>query len=266
MMPPTMPFLRLMLALCGAALIAGPGHGMTTAKPEGSVLLQRFLRSVGGETAIRSIRSLSASGTIQLPGTPDPGTFQWAVADGGRCVFEMKFPSLGSSRFGSNGTIGWETISLGDSTQSTILDSSDVDRRRRRANWFELALTLPARAVSFDTIGTTNFDGATAWEVRMEDATGRVQHLFFDAESSLLSGVRLIERGPLGPADITIRFEEWKPVGPLRLFHRVTIDHANVHMKMHFEKVSLAPIPDAAFLPPAGLLASPAEPPTSDHE
>lgn len=84
----------------------------------------------------------------------------------------------------------------------------------------------------------------------MTDSGGRIHHLFFAAESSLLLGVRLIERGPLGPADVTIRFSDWRQVGPLNLFHSVTIDHADIQLKLMFERVSLEPVPATAFTPP----------------
>ena len=34
-----------------------------------------------------------------------------------------------------------------------------VDEKRRRANWFELAFTLPDRAKTMKTVGPTTFGG-----------------------------------------------------------------------------------------------------------
>ncbi len=229
-----------------------------TTLPRGPVLLQRFIRAIGGEAAIRSVQSMSAQGRIQLPGAAETGRFEWAVADGGRCIFDMEFPNLGQSRFGSNGTIGWETLQLGDDTTTKQLDLATVEQRRRRANWFELALTLPARARKFETIGQSTFDGTKAYEVRMVDETARIHHLFFAVETHLLLGVRLIERGPLGPADVTIRFDDWKPVGSLKLFRTVSIDHADVHMRLEFERISIEPIPLETFAPPQSIQPPPA--------
>jgi len=253
--------LHLIPGLLAASLMltaaAPPEPATPDPLPRGTALLQRFIRAVGGEAAIREVQSMSARGLIFLPGSTDTGRFDWAVADGGRCIFDMTFPNLGRSRFGSDGTIGWESLQLDDETTVRLLDTAVVEQRRRQANWFELALTLPARAKAFDTIGKSTFDGTTAYEVRMVDESSRIHHLFFDAGTDLLLGVRLIERGPLGPADVTIRFGEWKPVDSLTLFHRVSIDHADVHMRLQFEHVSLKDVPPGNFAPPESLRATP---------
>ncbi|MDP7069825.1 MAG: hypothetical protein QF561_00575 [Phycisphaerales bacterium] len=218
--------------------------------PEATTLLQRFVRAVGGETEIRRIDALSARGRIVLPRSDRSGTFSWKVADGNRCRFDMAFPQLGQRSFGSDGAVGWERVELDGAVHENELEVAEVERRRRHANWFELALTLPARATEFKTMGRVSFDSVPAFEVRMLDPNERVHHLFFDADSHLLLGVRLIEKGPLGPADVTIRFSEWKPVGPLQLFHLVSIDHADLHLQLEFESVSLDAIPASDFAPP----------------
>ena len=113
-----------------------------------------------------------------------------------------------------------------------------MEQRRRNANWFELVFTLPARSRAFTTIGQATFDGVPAFEVRMVDSIDRVHHLFFDVESHLLLGVRLLEEGPLGTADISIRFGNWKPVGDLLLFHSVTIHQADISLVLRFDSGS----------------------------
>lgn len=261
MMPRNPPMQNLLPILAVLTVVSSPAlaaeHVQRDELPQGTVLLQRFIRAVGGEAAIRNVQSMSASGQIYLPGSEESGQFSWAVADGGRCVFDMTFPNLGHSTFGSDGTIGWESLTLGDTEVVQELDLSTIDTRRRRSNWFELALTLPARARTFDTIGLSTFDGIGAFEIRMVDDANRVHHVFFDASTHLLLGVRLIERGPLGPADVTIRFGDWKPVESLQLFHSVSIDHADVRLRLHFEHVSLQDVPQDRFTPPSTLNLTP---------
>lgn len=241
------------LVLLMAASTSTPVVNLPESLPDGTTLLQRFIRAVGGEREIREISNLTAKGTITLPGQVDSGTFQWAVADGDRCRFSVTFPGLGNSVFGSNGTTGWESFDLDGVHEVRKLSADDVDRRRRTANWFELALTLPERARSVETIGPATFDGTPVYEVRMVDASGRVQHLFIDQKTYLLNAVRLAEEGPIGPADVTIRFRDWKPVASILLFRTVSIDHSGIHMKLRFETVSTEVIPNATFQPPPGL-------------
>lgn len=258
----TPELMRIHLAILAAITLTTPLSAASAltqpaAVPQGTVLLQRFIRAVGGEAAIRDVQSMSASGQIDLPGSDESGQFSWAIADGGRCVFDLTFPTLGHSAFGSDGLIGWESLTIGNTNTVQQISLSTIESRRRRSNWFELALTLSARARSFETIGLSIFDGAAAFEIRMVDETNRVHHLFFDSATHLLLGVRLIERGPLGPADVTIRFSNWKPVESLLLFHTVSIDHADVRMRLQFDQVSLQDVQQDRFTPPSTVKTTP---------
>lgn len=220
----------------------------TAAPPAGPVILNRFIRAVGGEAAIRDIEAMHARGRIIMPGEATSGDFEWWVADGDRCRFVMTFPGLGSSQFGSDGSHGWEVLTLDGQTQASTLTLEQVSVRRGQANWFELALTIPKRARTFETIGPAEFDGHEVWEVKMVDSDQRVQHLFFDQQSHLLHGVRMDDAAP---ANVTIRFQNWKPVGPLRLFRVVSIDHAGVRLQMNFDEIHLDPVSPEVFMKPA---------------
>ncbi len=222
-----------------------------TADPTGQQVLSRFIRAVGGERAIRNISAMHATGRIILPGEQETGTFSWWVGDGNKCRFNMSFPGLGTSSFGSDGTEGWEIIELAGDTTHQTLDMATVASRRRQANWFELALTLPARATTFETVGPAEFDGHGVWEIKMVDAESRTHHLFFDRTSHLLHGVRMRGAGIGSAADITIRFTQWKPCGPLTLFREVSIAHSDVRLQMLFDTITLDPIPSEFFAVPA---------------
>ena len=249
MSAPLIPFILLLLSM--HAMATPPAAPPATPPlPSGGQLVGRFIHAIGGDAAIQGIQELTARGHIALPESNDTGTFVWQVADQNRCRFETSFPGLGSSSFGSDGHTGWESVSIGEAEHTTELSLIEVDQRRRRANWFELALTLPARAKEFTTVGAAQFDGAQTWEVRMVDSNDRVQKLFFDQDSHLLSAVRVVNGGTSGRADVTIRFSEWRPVGPIKLFHEVSIDHAGLTLQLHIDSVSLEPIPAQIFTPP----------------
>ena len=224
--------------------------------PTGPVILNRFIRAVGGETAIRDIEAMHARGRIIMPEESDAGSFAWWVADGDRCRFEMAFPNLGTSQFGSDGTTGWEVLEIEGHTTTSTLSLEQVGSRRRQANWFELALTLPQRASTFKNIGPAEFDGHHVWEVKMVDIEDRIHHLFFDRTTYLLHGVRM---GDVDAADITIRFKQWKPIGPLKLFRVVSINHAGVRLQMNFDHISLEPFPADVFAPSAKTSSSGSE-------
>jgi len=202
---------------------AGEAAIDATKFPKAVDLLTAFIRTVGGEPAIRSITSMEVQGRIHLPGGRVPGTFLWLVADGGRACFETTFPALGTSAFGSDGTTGWTLLELPGTRTVDPLPLDDVDRLRRRANWFELAFTLPDRATEVHTVGPTSFGGVPAWEVSVERTDGRIERLFLNQASNRLLGFSTPMDTEPGAPVITVRFGEWRPVGDLTLFHRIEI-------------------------------------------
>lgn len=218
--------------------------------PDATALLQAFIRAVGGEVAIHSIQTMEVQGQIRLPGGRAPGRFHWVVTSGGNAFFETQFPGLGRSAFGSDGDTGWSLLELPGDHHSEAVSLTEIDRRRQRANWFELAFTLPRRATSMRTIGPVEFEGTPAWEVALERMDGRTERLFVDRASKLLLGVTTaIDTDPKSPM-ITVRFSDWRPVGDLRLFHRIVIAGGRTRVQLDITKISMDDVNDAIFAPP----------------
>lgn len=226
------------------------------ALPDATKLLQSFIRAVGGEVAIHSIQTMEVQGQIRLPGGRAPGQFHWVVASGGRAFFQTQFPGLGRSAFGSDGDTGWSLLELPGDHHSEAVPLVDIERRRQRANWFELAFTLPRRATAMHTVGPVEFEGTPAWEVSLERIDGRTERLFLDRASELLLGVTTaIDTDPKSPK-ITVRFSDWRPVGDLRLFHRIVIAGGRTRVQLDITKVSMNDVDDAIFAPPDDLVTT----------
>ena len=205
--------------------------------PKAIDLLTEFIRTVGGEAAIHNITSMEVQGHIHLPGGRESGTFLWLVADGGRACFETTFPELGSSAFGSDGTNGWSLLELPGTRTVEPMPLDEVDRKRRRANWFELAFTLPNRAEALKTVGPTTFGSVPAWEVSVERTDGRIEQLFLNQTSKRLIGFRTpLNTAPHAPV-ITVRFGEWRPVGNLTLFHRIEISGGRSRVGLEIKSI-----------------------------
>ncbi len=216
----------------------GPTPGLRET-PRAIELLTEFIRAVGGEAAIHNITSMEVQGRIHLPGGQESGTFLWLVANGGRACFRTTFPELGSSAFGSDGTIGWSHLELPGTHTVDPMPMDQVDEKRRRANWFELAFTLPDRAKTMKTVGPTTFGGVPAWEISVERTDGRIEQLFLNQTSKRLIGFRTpLDATPSAPV-ITVRFGEWRPVGDLILFHRIEISGGRSRVGLEITSIRL---------------------------
>lgn len=240
--PPTLP--------------AAADTASTNSLPDATELLRAFIRAVGGEVAIHSIQTMDVQGQIRLPSGRAPGQFHWVVASGGKAFFQTQFPGLGRSAFGSDGKTGWSLLELPGDHHSEAVSLVDIERRRQRANWFELAFTLPRRATAMHTVGPAAFEGTPAWEVSLERIDGRTERLFLDRASKLLLGVTTaIDTDPKSPM-ITVRFSEWRKVGDLRLFHRIVIAGGGTRVQLDITKISMTDVDNAIFAPPDELVTT----------
>jgi hypothetical protein len=220
------------------------------ALPQARSLLAAYIRAVGGAPAIATIKSMEVKGEIHLPGGRLPGTFRWAVADGHFAAFETSFPGLGRSAFGSDGTVGWSILELPGQRTVETLSLEEVDRRRRRANWYELAFTLPDRATSMHTVGEAVFDGTAAWEIHIDRADGRTEQLFIDRNTHRLLGFATpMDIGDDAPL-ITVRFGDWRKEGPLMLFHRIEISGGSTRVGLGVKEVLFDTLTHADFAAP----------------
>ena len=218
--------------------------------PDAQSLLAAYIRAVGGAPAIAAIKSMDVKGDIHLPGGRMPGTFRWAVADGHYAAFETSFPGLGRSTFGSDGTQGWSILELPGQRTVERLSLDEVDSRRRRANWFELAFTLPERAEAMHTVGEAVFDGAAAWEIQIDRADGRTEQLFIDRSKHWLLGFATpMDIGDDAPL-ITVRFGDWRAQGPLTLFHRIEISGGATRVGLDVKAVHLNTLTKEDFAAP----------------
>lgn len=241
-------FQAVLLALCIAIPLLSPGTAQSDPSgtppqaapvPDAVDLLSAFIQRVGGQAAIHSVKSMEVRGRIHLPGGRTPGTFLWLVADGGRACFRTTFSGLGTAAFGSDGSAGWSLLDLPATREVDDLTLTDVEQRRRRANWFELAFTLPERAVSMDTLGPALFEGTPAWEISIARTDGRIERLFLDRATNLLLGFTMPLDVTPGAPEIHVRFQDWRAVGELTLFHRIEISGGRTRVGLEIESVTL---------------------------
>ncbi|MCH2136751.1 MAG: DUF4292 domain-containing protein [Phycisphaerales bacterium] len=221
--------------------------------PPAEDLVAQFIRASGGLAAIHSIQGMEVIGHIRLPGAKSPGTFLWLVADSDRAAFETTFPGLGTAAFGSDGTVGWSLLELPGARTVEALSLQEVESRRQRANWFELAFTLPDRADSMKTMGSSRFHGADTWEIALERSDGRGERLFIDKASNLLAGFTMPMDASEGAPVVTVRFKDYKPVGELVLFHRIEILGGTTRVELEVKRITFDEIApdDARFKTPA---------------
>lgn len=201
----------------------------------------------GGELAVAAIRSISADAIVYAPGgnlstdvvsTPDGDARFDQQAEG-----TNRRPVLTVS-----GEHAWarhedgRVEALGARERSFVL-----------GHQFHLTMLNPSRRYAGGrALPPTEFHGVTADRVSFEDETGAPVVFYYAQNSHTPLGYTMIEPGS-DNIPITVRVEDWRPLGTLRLFHRARIFHRGDVFDYRFQRVELNGELGQMFSVPEGL-------------
>jgi len=240
------------LVLC--ASLAGSGPPLFGAAPDregdkkddAREILRAASVAMGGEAVVAAVRTLFTSAACT---GPKGATWQTRVSSArdGRLLFEQIHDD--GSRFagGVSPKAEWQ-IAAG----ATRLDPLDrASRSVLRGHEFHMiALAPESRYGEPEGSGKGTFDGKPARVVTFRDDLGAPVEIYYGPQDGLPFGLRVENHSGKGEKEIAVTFENWEPVGPLRLFKRAVIRQGGDTYLFEFEALEINTVPDIAFDPP----------------
>lgn len=256
-----------MLAMGSPILAAAPPlpNQAKTAVPDGSKLLTRCFRAMGGETLIESVQSMAVKGSISIEDQV-LASIDMKFAKGKRSwvrinVTSDKFTSI--TEFGCDGTTAWElerTSTANDTppNRARLLTPSELNTRIKANNWLGRVLHLASNADTMQTTGKVVFNGRDSWAVNAR-TLGDSLKVYFDIETRLINGFRLEVQVPLDDADtnpepiyLDLIFDDWISVQGIKLFHQVRILQGQQQINITYDSIEIDTLkPEQFNLPPA---------------
>ncbi len=152
------------------------------ALPDAAGIISRYIEVTGGEAAYAAIKNFKVTGTFALPAQKIEGALTIVGADGGRMVFSVDIPGIGTERSGSDGTTVWAMSAM---TGSRILEGTERERMLRDAD-LQKELNWKTYYKSATTTKLDEVDGNAAYVVDMVDNYDVVETRYYDKESGLL--------------------------------------------------------------------------------
>lgn len=247
---------RSRIALMSAAAIIA-AVAVSAAAQTPSKVLSRAAKAMGGEKALKAIRSWQITGTIERLSDGSSGRFE-AQASGGS-LFGMSY-DIGGFEYqsGYNGKSGW----VRDSRDGLRTLTGDAARDVQAEAQFRNTRWLNAKddKAKFALAGPATVRGRAATAVVMTTAKSARIRLFFDNESGLL--VR--EEFPRGEVVRVFEYDGYRPVRGIQTpslielddgtdKYRITIDEVRYDVPIarsvyDFPVVSTEPLPDIPAL------------------
>lgn len=236
-------FIAVTVALAGVTV---PARQAATL-PAGRAVVDRFVEAIGGEAAFKSINSMRATGTFEMPAQGVTGTIEVISSRPSNVRLKAEIAGVGTIERGYDGKVGWSmdplvgpAILSGRQLQE-LVDDARFDSPLHPAEIFR----------ELTTIEQTTFDGQAAWKVKAVFTSGTEQFEYFAVDSGLLigsEGSREMPGGGVVPRVSMLR--DYKAFGPIRQPTRLVQQTLGLEQVLTITSYDYAPIAATAFAPP----------------
>lgn len=239
---------RLVVNALAATLLAG---APPTTGPSGdsaaTQVMQRAIDAVGPAGDARFVR---VEGTVDGPDGHSTIEMLATATRPARLVIRQRLSDGRVLETGCDGEVAWMRSPRDGSVQplecAAVLASGAGLLPTRMM--FALADRFPIRTLA----PRETRDGRPCDRLELEDRDGAHASAWFDVSTGRLIELRTVDRTPGAPPSV-LRMEAWTAVGPLTLPTTISARRGEAITRSVFTRVSLDPIPDAAFAPPPDL-------------
>lgn len=239
-------------------------YSTLAAAPAPEQIFDNHIKAIGGEAAIRAIKTRYFDGTMENKRNKSIS----------RMTAWQKAPNLS---YAEVETLGQGTYAQGyDGKEAWTQDANGVVKTLtgpEGASVIDSALMYgdlewKTRYTEVKTVGDTTFEGKAAVEVSCKTLAGTDRSIFFDPKTWLQFGVREAVIGPPGPDGkpqkqfLVTLFQDFREVagvktaakfvqklGELEVISAFKVVEANTELKVSFEKPVSASVPDPAPAP-----------------
>lgn len=230
--------------------------------PTPGELMAKYVEAIGGEAAIRAVKTRVTEGEMNLPAMNLKGTLKtWNQAPSSMVVIG-EFPGIGVDAKGTDGAVAWANDPfmgprlLEGAEKAAFLRSATLDSDLRWQEMYPKA----------ETVGSEDVGGKPAWKAVFTDAEEKQETRYFDKESGLVVRVDTTIDSPMGSVPVMSEVSDYRVVGDLKIPHLTTVTLPTAQVVVTLLKVEHNVEIDAALLAPpaevAPLLAKPSTAPT----
>lgn len=186
------------------------------ARAEGTRIINRYVKAVGGAHNLSRIQTLALQGTVTTPTDANSGTFTLDTKLPNRYYSEL---IIGGRHFieAYNGKSAWREDASGRPVTMVSPASTEIETEAQIAN--TRLLDLKKNRLSVFLVGHAAKRGKDTLQVELTSATGVKHEFFFDSQTDLLVG----ESSTLDDAPEEIFYEDYRPENGLRIARKLEV-------------------------------------------
>lgn len=233
-------------ALIAAALVL-PAT-LLAQKPTAQALFDKHAAAVGGVAAFRAIAARTEIGTADITFAGMSAGYQRAVS-GGKMLMTIDVAGFGQVQQGFDGSVAWAMDPQSGASKMDPGMTADV----MSATMPTSGLWEPGSYTSAEVLDAAQFQGATAWPVKIVGKSGRTRTVYYDQATGLKLGEVIQQPG----GEQKILYADYKRFGTVSLATKVTQGTPNGDIILNTTDVKFDPIAPATFALPDAVKSLP---------
>ncbi len=229
--------------LCGGFNAAAADGKGDTPLPKAEVVLEQFIKALGGNGVFEKIQSQHTHGNVDMAGQGISGKLEVFAKRPDKLLIKITMPGIGDLYQGFDGNVGW---SLNPVTGPMILEGKMLDQVREQAR-FDAILHDLSEYKKVETVGRTPFEGQDAYQLKLVRKSGQETTEFYDIKTGLLIGSNEVQETPLGAVNVSASIGEYKKFGDALFATKLAQKMGPLTQVMTFTSMDFKELDDSVF-------------------
>lgn len=201
------------LARLAAVWIAVATSASAQTRPTPQALIARHDSLVGGRAAFETHQSVRLTGTFGVPMVGLEGPLEILKIRPDRFLLRATLGPLGEILSGFDGRTGW-SVQPGQGPR--VMTGPEAAMLATQADFFADLHDL-AQFSAVESLSDTTFEGRAVLPVRLVRSTGETVTEYFDRETGLSAGSRVVVQGPQGEMEVIGVLADYRRFGAVQI-------------------------------------------------
>jgi len=221
--------------------------------PTPRAILARFVDAIGGEKALKAHNSSTTKGKMELAAMGMSGDLVRYAEAPDKMVMEIEMGGFGTMNQGYNGEVGWSDNPM---QGASLLEGKQLAQMRAQASYYG-PLSYAELYPQMETLEQTDYNGESAYKVRLVNGDGDETFQYFSAASSLLVGMEMKQENPQmgGTMDVSIKLSDYKDFGGGLVPTTTVMQMMGMEIRQTVDEVTYDDVEDASLEPPDSVKA-----------
>ncbi len=190
---------------------AAPAAATTAALPAPQVIVDKYVKAIGGRDALLKRSSMKSTGTFEMPAAGIKADVETYAMRPNLMFVKINIPGMGEVMQGFDGTTAW---AMDPNSGPRVLTGKELSQTVQRAD-FNADLHDTSSYSAMHTVEKTEFEGRPAYKLHLVRKGGDESFEYFDTETGLILGSTQSMESQMGAITSTMVRQDYKEFGGL---------------------------------------------------